>query len=70
VLDIPKKKFEHIFDTIKEREKVKYDYELQPPALKDIIVEYKKLVRKETGGHFPQGPLDQPVQARDAVFRS
>jgi pyruvate,orthophosphate dikinase len=70
VLDIPKKKFEHIFDTIKEREKVKYDYELQPPALKDIIAEYKKLVRKETGKDFPQGPLDQLVQARDAVFRS
>ena len=30
VLDIPKKKFEHIFDGIKEREGVKFDYELQP----------------------------------------
>ncbi len=30
VLDVPKKKFEHIFDGIKEREKVKFDYELQP----------------------------------------
>src|SRR5487761_1988850 len=49
VLDIPKKKFEHIFDTIKDREKVKFDYELQPEALKDIIAEYKKLVKKETG---------------------
>lgn len=70
VLDIPKKKFEHIFDSIKEREAVKFDYELQPPALKDIIAEYKKLVKKETGKDFPQNPLDQLVQARDAVFRS
>ncbi len=70
VLDVPKKKFEHIFDGIKEREGVKFDYELQPDALKEIIVEYKKLVRKETGKDFPQGPLDQLVQARDAVFRS
>ncbi len=70
VLDIPKKKFEHIFESIKEREKVKFDYELQPQALKDIIVEYKKLVKKETGKDFPQKPLDQLVQARDAVFRS
>jgi pyruvate,orthophosphate dikinase len=70
VLDIPKKKFEHIFDTVKTREKVKYDYELQPDALQEIIAEYKKLVRKETGKDFPQGPLDQLVQARDAVFRS
>src|ERR1035438_3497105 len=28
VLDVEKKKFEHIFDTVKQREKVKYDYEL------------------------------------------
>src|SRR5881296_4315877 len=27
VLDIPKKKFEHIFDGIKQKEKVKFDYE-------------------------------------------
>src|ERR1700723_841882 len=70
VLDIPKKHFEHIFDRIKEREKIKFDYDLLPEALKEIIVEYKKLVRKETGKDFPQGPLDQLVQARNAVFRS
>src|ERR1700685_4263705 len=70
VLDVPKKKFEHIFDGVKHREKVKFEYELKPEALKEIIIEYKKLVRKETGKDFPQGPLDQLVQARDAVFRS
>jgi pyruvate, orthophosphate dikinase len=70
VLDIEKKKFEHIFDGVKEREGVKFDYDLGPEALKKIIAEYKKLVRKETGKDFPQGPLDQLVQARDAVFRS
>src|SRR5215472_10787418 len=70
VLDVPKKKFEHIFDSIKAREKVKFDYELQPSALKEIIAEYKKLVKKETGKDFPQKPLEQLSAARDAVFRS
>jgi pyruvate,orthophosphate dikinase len=70
VLDVPKKKFEHIFDAVKKRAKVKYDYELQPKALQEIIAEYKKLVKKETGKDFPQAPLDQLVLARDAVFRS
>jgi pyruvate,orthophosphate dikinase len=70
VLDVPKKKFEAIFDAAKEQAGVKFDYELGPDVLKKIIVEYKKLVRKETGKDFPQGPLDQLVQARDAVFRS
>ena len=64
VLDVPKKKFEHIFDAVKHREGVKYDYELQPDALKEIIAEYKKLVRDQTGKDFPQGPLEQLVEAR------
>ncbi len=70
VLNINKKKFEQIFDGAKEREGVKLDYELSAKALKEIIVEYKKLVRKESGKDFPQAPLDQLVQTRDAVFRS
>jgi len=70
VLDVPKKQFEHIFDGVKKRAKVKFDYELKPDALKEIIAEYKKLVKKETGKDFPQEPLEQLVAARDAVFRS
>jgi pyruvate,orthophosphate dikinase len=70
VLDIPKKKFEHIFDGVKAAEKVKFDYELTADALKKIIGEYKKLVKKENGKDFPQDPLDQLTAARDAVFRS
>jgi len=70
VLDVEKKKFEHIFDSVKKRVKVKFDYELQPKALQEIIAEYKKLVKKETGKEFPQEPKEQLVQARDAVFRS
>ncbi len=45
-------------------------YELKPEALMQIITEYKKLVKKETGKDFPQDPLVQLVAARDAVFRS
>ena len=70
VLDVPKKKFEHIFDGVKAAKKVKFDYDLQPDALKKIIEEYKKLVKKETGKDFPQDPLAQLKAARDAVFSS
>jgi pyruvate,orthophosphate dikinase len=70
VLDVPKKKFEHIFDGVKAKKKVKFDYELQADALKEIIAEYKKLVKKETGKDFPQNPMEQLVEARNAVFRS
>jgi pyruvate,orthophosphate dikinase len=70
VLNVNKKKFEHIFDGVKEREGAKVDYELSANALKEIVLEYKKLIHKETGKDFPQDPLDQLVQTRDAVFRS
>jgi len=70
VLDIHKSKFVEIFDGVKERVGVKYDYELQPEALKEIIAAYKKLVKQETGKDFPQAPLEQLTQSRDAVFRS
>ncbi len=70
VLDVPKKKFEHIFDGVKAAAKVKFDYELKPEALQKIIVEYKKLIKKETGKDFPQNPLEQLSASRDAVFRS
>ncbi len=70
VLDVPKKKFEHIFDGVKAAAKVKFDYELGPDKLQKIIDEYKKLIKKETGKDFPQDPLDQLTEARNAVFRS
>ncbi len=70
VLDVPKKKFEHIFDAVKHKTKVKFDYELTADHLKGIIAEYKKLVKKETGKDFPQEPIEQLKEARDAVFRS
>jgi pyruvate,orthophosphate dikinase len=70
VQEIPKKHFEHIFDGVKHKQKVKFDHEISAEGLKEIIVEYKKLVKKETGKDFPQEPIDQLTQARDAVFRS
>src|ERR1700728_4613011 len=70
VLDVPKKKFEHIFDGVKAAKKVKFDYDLKPDALQQIITEYKKLIKKETGKDFPQDPLAQLFAARDAVFKS
>jgi pyruvate,orthophosphate dikinase len=70
VLDVPKKKFEHIFDGFKTRKKVKFDYDLTADTLKLIIADYKKLVLKETGKEFPQDPMEQLIAARNAVFRS
>ncbi len=70
VLDIPKSEFEEVFDGKKHQKKAKLDTELDAKALKEVIAEYKKVVKKATKEDFPQDPHKQLEMARDAVFRS
>jgi len=70
VLDIDKSVFDEIFDAKKKQKKTKLDTDLDAKALKEVIEEYKKAVRKHTKQDFPQDPHEQLVMARDAVFRS
>ena len=69
-LDIDMHKFDHIFDERKKKAKVKLDTDLSADDLKAIIVEYQKLVKKESGKAFPQDAREQLAMSRDAVFRS
>jgi pyruvate,orthophosphate dikinase len=70
VLEIEKEEFEKIFDAKKKQKKAKLDTDLDAKALKEVIAEYKKVVKKHTKRDFPQDAHDQLVMARDAVFRS
>jgi len=70
VLDIPKHAFDEVFDGKKKQKKAKLDTELDAKALKEVIAEYKKVVKKATKDDFPQDPHKQLEMARDAVFRS
>jgi pyruvate, orthophosphate dikinase len=70
VLEISKEDFDHIFEGIKHKRKVKLDTDLDAKALQDVITDYQKLVQKKTGKPFPQDARQQLVMARDAVFRS
>src|SRR5438876_10616050 len=70
VLDIPKSAFDEVFDAKKKQKKAKLDTDLDAKALKEVIAEYKKVVKKHTKHDFPQDPHEQLVMARDAVFRS
>ncbi len=54
----------------RSRRKAKLDTDLDAKALKEVIEEYKKVVRKHAKREFPQNPQEQLVLARDAVFRS
>src|SRR6266851_2885982 len=70
VLEIPKPAFDQVFDAKKRHKKAKLDTDLEAKALKEVIDEYKKVVKKHTRRDFPQDPHEQLVMARDAVFRS
>src|SRR6266404_982794 len=70
VLDIEKPEFDGVFDAKKKQKKAKLDTDLDAKALKEVIEEYKKVVKRHTKQDFPQDPHEQLVMARDAVFRS
>ena len=54
VLEIEKSAFEEVFDGKKKQKKAKLDTELDAKALKEVIAEYKKVVKKHTKRDFPQ----------------
>jgi pyruvate, orthophosphate dikinase len=70
VLEIPKSAFDEVFDKKKKQRKAKLDTELDARALKEVIQEYKRVVKKHAKRDFPQDPHEQLIMARDAVFRS
>jgi len=70
VLDIEKSVFDEIFDAKKKQRKTKFDTGLDAKALQQVIVDYKKAVKKHSKRDFPQDPHEQLIMARDAVFRS
>jgi pyruvate, orthophosphate dikinase len=70
VLEIEKAAFDEVFDAKKKQKKAKLDTDLDAKALKEVIEEYKKVVKKHAKRDFPQDPHEQLVMARDAVFRS
>jgi pyruvate,orthophosphate dikinase len=70
VLEIPKDRFEHEFEAVKDERGAKSDTELDEAGLKETVERFKAVVRAETGKAFPQDPFVQLRGARDAVFRS
>ncbi|MBR5516554.1 MAG: pyruvate, phosphate dikinase [Firmicutes bacterium] len=70
VLEIPKAKFDKVFDGKKAERGVEYDVNLTSEDLEEVILGYKAIVKDETGEEFPQDPKVQLIEAVKAVFRS
>ncbi|MBX3145585.1 MAG: pyruvate, phosphate dikinase [Gemmatimonadales bacterium] len=70
VFDLPKKLFEERLEAHKHRVGVARDIDLPIEELRATVVEFKELIRQETGKPFPEEPVDQLWGAIEAVFES
>ncbi len=70
VMGVEHSKFERVLDRQKEKAQVRFDNQLSAVEWREVIVEYKKMVQRETGKTFPQDPLEQLYLAVYAVFNS
>ncbi len=62
--------FEDFMDMVKQGAGAKQDSDLSPKDLKEIIVGFKKIVKKHTGKEFTQDVRQQLLEAIHAVFDS
>lgn len=70
VLDIPRKTFDELLYYKKKKLRVTSDVELDVEALRDLVAGFKHIIKNETGRGFPEDPIAQLRESRDAVFRS
>ncbi len=70
VMEIEKRKFDAILDTVKQENKAHFDTDLTAENLKEVVRRFKALYLKEKGHDFPQDPEVQLIEAIKAVFRS
>jgi len=70
VLDVDHHRFEDILDTYKRRQGLRMDTDIDAAGWKDIVEQYKEIVKESTGKDFPQDPREQLWGAIGAVFKS
>lgn len=69
VLGIKEELFDEAFNEVKKKYNVKYDVDLPIEGLKEVVMRFKEIIRREWG-EFPQDPWKQLELAIRAVFRS
>jgi len=70
VLGVPIQNFEHLLRAKRMTEGVATDAELSEGALRNLVEEYKAVVRNVTGETFPMDPVVQIWGAIEAVWKS
>jgi len=62
--------FEEIIEEKKKEKKIKLDVELTVKDLKDLVDNFKKIIKKKLNAAFPEDPYEQLWGAIGAVFKS
>jgi len=70
VLNVPMHDFEHLLKSKRLTNDAENDADLSEDALRNLVEEYKALVRNRTGADFPMEPREQLKGAIEAVWRS
>lgn len=70
VLDIDGDLYSNALDEIKEQNGYVNDTELTPQDLQNLVVQFKKITKEQSGIDFPQDPRTQLDMAIEAVFKS
>jgi len=70
VMEVEHYKFESVLEGLKEKYGVHFDNELDVPAMRELVAEYKAIYKRELKADFPQDPMEQLLAAVKAVFRS
>ena len=70
VLEVEHKHFEEILSKKRLRAKAASDSELPPEVLRELVADYKALIKREKGLDFPEDPMEQLRLAVNAVFTS
>ena len=70
VMGVEKRLFEDLIDKVKVKKGVYFDTGLDANDLKELVLEFKNLYKKEKNEDFPTDPKVQLIEAITAVFRS
>ncbi len=70
VMEVSGERFDHALEASKEAHGAKQDTDLDAAALRDLVDEFKAIVKADTGRDFPDDPYEQLDLAIKAVFAS
>ena len=62
--------FEKVLEERKKKARAKMDIDIPPPELKQVVEEFKSIIKQMTGKEFPQDPYMQLEMAVEAVLNS